>query len=67
MNLDKSQTVGTYGFIFSLVDNTMIEVYRFNGIKWVRQSIGDYEGSLEPADFSKVLKQIDKINGEEIV
>lgn len=67
MNLDKSQTVGTYGFIFSLVDNTMVEVYRFNGIKWVRQSIGDYEGSLEPADFSKVLKQIDKINGEEIV
>ena len=67
MNLDKSQTVGTYAFIYSLVDNSMTEVYRYNGIKWVRQPIGDYEGSLDPTDFNNVLKKIDKINGEEIV
>lgn len=67
MNLDKSQTVGTYAFIYSLVDNSMTEVYRYNGIKWVRQPIGDYEGSLKPTDFNSVLKKIDKINGEEIV
>ena len=67
LNLDKSQTVGTYGFIFSLVDNAILEVYRYNGLKWIKQSIGDYSGSIEPADFSNVLRQIDKINGEEII
>ena len=66
MNDDKSQNVGTYGFIYSLVDNTMVEVYKFNGEKWIRQSIGDYEGSLQPDDFTQVLRKIDTISGEVI-
>ena len=66
MNDDRSQNVGTYGFIYSLVDNTMIEVYKFNGEKWVRQTIGDYEGSLQPEDFTQVLRKIDTISGEVI-
>lgn len=66
MNDDKSQNVGTYGFIYSLVDNTMVEVYKYNGEKWVRQSIGDYEGSLQPDDFTQVLRKIDTISGEVI-
>ena len=67
MNGDLSQSVGTYAFIFSLVENSMIEVYRFNGESWVKKSIGDYSGSLQPEDFSNVLKQIDEISGEVIV
>lgn len=67
MRGDLSQSVGTYAFIFSLIKNAMIEVYRFNGESWVKQSIGDYAGSLLPDDFSNVLKQIDNISGEVIV
>ena len=67
MNGDLSQSVGTYAFIFSLVENSMIEVYRFNGEHWIKKSIGDYSGSLLPEDYSNVLKQIDDISGEVIV
>ena len=67
MNGDLSQSVGTYAFIFSLVENSMIEVYRFNGEHWIKKSIGDYSGSLLPEDYSNVLKQIDDISGDVIV
>lgn len=67
MNADKSQSVGTYAFIFSLADNAMIEVYRYTGESWVKQSIGDYAGSLEPDDFTAILKKIDDISGEVVV
>lgn len=66
MNSDLSQSVGTYAFVFDLTTNCMIEVYRFNGEKWIEKSIGDYSKSLTPDEYENTLDLIDEISGEEI-
>lgn len=67
MHNDKSQSVGTYAFIYNLVMNRMESVYRYNGEMWVERYISNYNGTLTPTEYQLTNQTIDAISGEEIV
>ena len=64
MNADLSQNVGTYAFIYSIINKTMISLYRFDGEKWVQRSITDYTGTISPSQYTQSLNKVDELNGE---
>ena len=64
MNADLSQSVGTYGFLYSLTASNMIGVYRFDGEKWVEKVMGDYTGTVTPTEYDDLNDLADEINGE---
>ena len=66
MDADLSQAVGTFGFLFSISAMTMTAVYRFDGEKWVEKVIGDYTGTVTPAEYSNLITLADDLNGEVI-
>lgn len=66
MNADLSQSVGTYGFLFSLAAMNMVGVYRFDGEKWVEKVMGDYTGTVTPTEYEDLSNLADQINGEVI-